>query len=342
MQVWRGSLISATLLIGVSALPADAEPTRIALLLPPAEAYKSPIRQIEQALVKRGHVCEVFELPAIQQAAEAGDREPPAPAATSSAPAADDERSLPEVAAALERVRAFRPALIVTAGNNATALALHAIPDIPVVFCEVPNALDRGFMAADAPQRSRVTGITTDISPSDQIGWLNRLAPKVRRLGILCSDNSRRTAEAMAVPARAKGISIELVSAGKDSFAAAVAELNAKGCDGVLMIADANVYNSPNAQALLLWGLRGRKPVWAFSANLVKAGAFGAIYADGREMPAQMAELIDKIVRGEKPVALGLQYPRATQRAINEQTADLIGISIPADAVKETVRFGRK
>ncbi|GMV96809.1 MAG: hypothetical protein AMXMBFR83_11690 [Phycisphaerae bacterium] len=317
----------------------QAEPQRIAIIRPSAEVYKEPVDHIKDSLTRAGYTCLVVELPALP--AEGAGPGSGGGSATTSAPGESDLAAPRETERVVQQVREYGPTLIVAAGANAAALVLHAVPKVPVVFCAVPNALDRSFLAVDTPLKSRVTGVTTDVDPKAQIEWMRRLSPKLTRLGVLYSENSRRTAEALAEPGKAKGISVILIPAGKETFAAAIQELNARQCDGALMIADAHIYNSPNAQALLLWGLRGRKPVWSFSANLVKAGAFAALSAEADDLSDQTVELVKKVISGEKPEKLGLQYPRSLQRAVNRQTAKLIGISLENRLLDEMVTFGR-
>jgi ABC-type uncharacterized transport system substrate-binding protein len=189
----------------------------------------------------------------------------------------------------------------------------------------------------------RLAGLTTDISPDDQIRWIKKLSPRVETLGILYSERSRRTVEAIARAAERKHVRVEAIVATKDQFGKAVQALSDRGCDGALMIADAEVYDSTNAQSLLLWGLRGQKPVWAFSANLVKAGAFAGLYVDYSSMADQTVKTVKRILDGETPSKIGLVYPARPRAALNERTSEMIGVSIGRDALESlAMRFGKQ
>ena len=228
---------------------------------------------------------------------------------------------------ALKQVAEFKPTVIAAGGTTATQQALKAVADVPVVFFMVPNALDTPFLADDFPAQGRVTGVASDIDPVQQVDWIERTQPRLKKIGVLCSSHSRRTVAALEKAGQQHGLTVIVILANRDEFPKAIEELNESGCDGVLMIPDAQVYNSPNVQRLLLWGVRRKKPVWTFSANVVKAGAFSGLYCDSKAVGEQVAQLVRQVHDGKAPPAIGLRYPQYTARAVNVHTADMIGVS---------------
>jgi putative ABC transport system substrate-binding protein len=119
-------------------------------------------------------------------------------------------------------------------------------------------------------------------------------------------------------------------------------ELGDQGGEGVLMLPDASVYDSTNVRALLVWAIRQKKPVFTFSDNLVKAGAFAGQYTQPEELGRQTGELIRQILQGKKFENISLQYPNAVLVAVNERTAELIGIPLDDETMKGvTKRYGK-
>ena len=228
---------------------------------------------------------------------------------------------------ALKQVAEFKPTVIATGGTTATQQALKAVADVPVVFFMVPNALDAPFLTDDFPARGRLTGIASDIDPAQQVDWIKRTQPHLKKIGVLCSSHSRRTVAALEKAGQQRGLVLIPILVNRDEFPKAIEELNKSGCDGVLMIPDAQVYNSPNVQRLLLWGVRQKKPVWTFSANVVKAGAFSGLYCDSKAVGEQVAQLVREAHEGKAPPAIGLHYPHYIARAVNVHTAEMIGVS---------------
>ena len=288
---------------------------RVAILFRAQKSYQIATSSLEAALQRTGYECICIELPK-------RDDQP------------GRERALRQLASA-------EPSVIATTGADVTSFVLEKVPKTPVVFFMVPNARDASFVTDGNPHRNRVAGVTTDVSPEDQIDWIARLRPATRNLAILHSSRTQRTVEAFRAAGRKRGITITTIEADKNEFPKAIEALNTKGCNGVLMIPDARIYNAATIKRLLLWGIRQKKPVWTFSASIVRAGAFAGQYADSQAIGRQAAELIQNEINGTRPSDLGLQYPRHVGRAVNERSAEMIDIVLN-DAVigVETMRFG--
>jgi len=325
--------VCAVSAFSVSVRAAGNESRPVAIVLTPHTIYRAAATTIKDELTRAGHTCIIVELPhptpPVSQPVDTktADSKPKPPSPTEKA---------------LAKLIDAHPSIIVTVGVTATTQTLARVPDTPVVFCMVPNALDMPALAKDHPDRRRLTGVPTDLAPREYINWFKKLHPEIRTIGILHSDNSKRTAEAITIVAKTQGILIRSIKARRDEFIKAIDKLNEKKCQAVLMIPDARVYNSANAQRLLLWGLRQKKPVWAFSANIVKAGAFAGLYSDNEDIARQTALIVQKIMTGTKASSIGLQYSRAVRSAINERTADMIGISLSSSILDSfTERYGK-
>ena len=234
-----------------------------------------------------------------------------------------------------------KPTVIASAGAPATVFALQAFSDVPVVFFMVPNMVDAAFIGEDNPHRSRLAGVAADVSPDDRMEWIKRLHPACRNIAVLHSFRTKRTAEALSAAARRRGMTVKSLEADRQRFPDAIKALNNSGCDGVLMIPDAKVYNAPNVRRLLLWGIRQKKPVWAFSKSVVKAGALAGQYSDAESVGRQAAGLIQEVLAGADAASIGPRYPRRVLRAVNERTADMIRVRLPSGAVgADTARYG--
>jgi putative ABC transport system substrate-binding protein len=244
---------------------------------------------------------------------------------------------------ALRQLADAKPTVIATGGVRATLLAMEAHPRIPIVFFMVPNALDAPFIAKAKHTQTPLAGVATDIAPKDYADGFKDLHPACRRIAVLHSPHAKRTVQTLQAGLRPHGIQILPIDAKKDLFPKAIDVINSQPCDGVLMVPDANVYNAPNVQRLLLWGLRHKKPVWTFSANIVKAGAFAGLYADSEAIGRQAAQLITKMIAGIDAKTIGLHHPSQVRKAINLRTAERIGVPItPAIAKTMTVRYGER
>ena len=243
--------------------------------------------------------------------------------------------------AAAHAIQEARPTLIAAAGAAAGGFALEHTTSVPVLIFMAPNALDTPQLDDTSSQRARVACVAADVPPDRQLEWMLRVQPGIRRIGVLFSKRTARTVAALERAAAARRVEIGRIEADKDQFPRAIEALQAGNCDGVLMLPDAAVYNAPNVEHLLLWGVRNHKPVWAFSANVVKAGAFAGQFVEADAVVGETVEAIRKLMSGAPPSAVGVVFPSRISRAVNEHTSDMIGVPIPAGSIgPDTQRLG--
>ncbi len=313
---------AAVLLIASLAMPLGAEdpapPARIAILFGPQRSYRAAAFALKASLERKGHRCIRVELAR-----------------------KNDKASREQV---LKTLIAPDIGLIATAGNHATTFALEKTNKTPIVFFHVPNAPDAPFMRADRPTHpGRLSGVTIDVQPEAQLEWIKKLCPRVKAVAILHSRRTERTVEAFRRASEKSGIRVIAINADKGRFPEAIDALNASGCDGVLMIPDAKVYNAATIKRLLLWGLRKKIPVLTFSENVVKAGAAAGMYADSGAAIRQTSALIHDIVGGADPAAIALQYPKRIQKSVNLHTIQAIGAGLDLGVVRATTtKFGER
>jgi ABC-type uncharacterized transport system substrate-binding protein len=308
-----------------------AEGAMIAIVLTPHDTYRASASALEKALSEKGHKVQTFELP--RDASKLVQTRPVG------APAG--ELTDPDVIQVLTRVGEVKPVAILAVGETATVLAAEGTRKIPIIYCTVTNALDMPVNTKGDPRAAFAAGVTTDVSPKEQIQWVRKVQPRAGSLGVLCSEHSSKTAEAIRVAGEAAGLNVVVLKTTKEDFVKAVEAVSDKKCDGILMLADARIYDGTTAKHLLLWGVRNRKSVWAFSENFVRAGALSGSYADSESMVRQTTELVDKIVSGGNPATIGLQYPTQVRHAINERTGTLIGLNITQEALQAAgAKFG--
>jgi len=244
-----------------------------------------------------------------------------------------------ETAKAVRLVRSACPRLVVGVGLAATNVALRSWKDIPVLFCMAPNVKDQAF--GSAGDAGRLGGVTTDIDPSAQVAWILRLCPSLKRVGVLYSERTSQTFSVLNKAGQTRQVEMVGIRADKEQFAEALKELSGPGIEGVVMLPDASIYNSTNVRALLVWAIRQKKAVFTFSDNLVKAGALTGQYADPEAVGRQTGQWVCQVVKGQAD-GRGIRYPSEVLTAVNERTAELIGLSLEESVLDDvTKRYGK-
>ncbi len=316
-RVFFTSLLAAAVWNWPSAAGEFSPRQRIVILYSDQRTYREASECLGKVLEERGYESTQIELPSAEDATGH--------------------------AIAVEKLKGVQPSVIIAAGNAATTLALEEVPTTPVVFFMVPNGRDAPYMQADSGYKDRVAGLTTDISPRDQVEWIARSHPEASCVVAFHSKRTRHSVTELQRVATEFKLDIVPIEADKDKFPQAIDKLTASNCDGVLMVPDARVYNTPTIKRLLLWGIRHKKPVWAFSQNIVKAGAFAGTFPDLENVIQQTATIAQRVLKGEKPESIGMQYPEVVNRAVNQRTAEMISLPITKQMlIGEVIKYGEE
>lgn len=291
----------------VPAQPALAQSSNppIVVLFPEKDLYHQAADSLVEAQRKKGRDIELFALPESDATAQAR---------------------------AISAVRGKRPRLIVTGGSTLTAEVLREIVDVPVAFFMVPNAADAPFLQDGSTERKRVAGVTSDVSPAQQTEWALHADGRIKSLAVFCSPRSRMTVDKLASASRAHGVTIQSIETRADTIAEATNQATRSGVDGVLMIPDATIYNGASIQHLLVWGIREKRAVFAFSDKIVKAGALAGILTNPADVGKKTSDVVDQIIAGKSPGDIGIVYCEQVSRAINSHTARMI--SAPIDEAR--------
>ncbi len=293
-----------------------AESQRVGVVYGAKGPYSVAARKLAEDLGKSGYECRLFELPPHDDAAQKK---------------------------VIRQLVSYEPAALATGGTTATMMGLESLAGVPVIAFMVPNALDAPFLQRDYAHRERVVCVPSDIDPATQVEWIARTRPGCKRIAIPCSARTSKTVASITQAGQARGLDLKPVETSANDIPKLIDTLGKERFDGLLMIPDGQVYNSPNVQRILLWGVRQKKPVWAFSTNVVKAGAFSGVSCDSAAVGAQSAAMVTKVLKGARPATLGVQYPEHVDHAVNVHTAEMIEAPLDGDAFdKRVARLGER
>ncbi len=239
---------------------------------------------------------------------------------------------------ALRQLKSEQFDVIATTGSRATLAAAGAVANTPIIAFMVVNALDATWYDNSAEDGNRIACVSADVSPRTQIRWIRKSAPDVRRIAVLCSERTRVTAAALSKAAASQKLDLIKIESTRAEFAVAIDRLRTESIDGVLMVPDAQVYNAPNVQRLLLWGARQKRPVWAFSTKVVHAGAFSGLATEPEAVGKQAADVVVRVTRGAHPGTIGIMHAERVVRFVNTHTASMIDISLDPRVFDSTVK----
>lgn len=232
-----------------------------------------------------------------------------------------------------QKIRDLKPDLIVTIGSRSTAVVSQKIKDIPIVFCMVLNPVSSGFVQSMRSSGNNLSGASLDIPVKIQLEKFKLIVPKLKKLGVLFTQDSKQViVEAKRV---CKNIGIELVPEliySEKEIPEAVEAL-AQEVDGLWAVADTIIFTPQSSQYILLYTLRNGLPFMGFSPSFVKAGALFTLACDHKDVGRQAGELALGVLSGEVPSQIPITIPRMIYLCLNLRTADQIDLKIPEKIV---------
>ncbi len=245
-------------------------------------------------------------------------------------PGGDIERAQ---ALALELVR-LKPDVLLARSTPTTAALKRETGSIPIVFVNVTEPEQQGFVQSLARPGGNITGFTNFES---MIGgkWLQLLKevePRLARVAVMFNPQTAPFAELFlrSVQAAAPGLAVEVAAmpvrseAEIETSVMAFARLPA---GGLVVIPDS--FTGQHRDLVIALAARNRLP--ALYTNLVSTpnGGLIAYAVDTRDLMHRAAGYVDRILKGEKPADLPVQQPAKFQLSINLKTAKALGLTVP-------------
>jgi putative ABC transport system substrate-binding protein len=232
----------------------------------------------------------------------------------------------------VDELNAANVDVIITVGYTAAAAAKqHARGPVVVTNSGDPEATH--LVASLSRPGGNVTGISevaTELS-AKRLQLLKETVPTLNKVAMLWNaDDLGMTLRYQAAGAAAKGLDLTVQSLGvrePDDFGNAFATMDRDRPDGLLMVTDS--LTSLNRRRVFDYAAAHKIPAIYEYDFLVRDGGLMSYGPDGAEVMDRAAGLADRILKGAKPADLPLEEPTRFIFAINQKTADGIGLSIP-------------
>jgi putative ABC transport system substrate-binding protein len=225
------------------------------------------------------------------------------------------------------------PDVILANGDAAATMVQQLTRKVPVIFIAGSDPVADGLVQSLARPGGNLTGFSV-LEPSlgsKLLELLKGIAPRVARVAILFNPdnpgNRRLSTWAMAAAPR---FAVEVVAAPLRESTEIEAAMEQWGRDpdnGLIVPPDP----STNSHRKLIVELAARYRLPAIHA-LRAATTEGGLMSYGVDLPdlfRQAAAYADRIVKGENPAELPVQFPTKFELVINLKTAKALDLSVP-------------
>lgn len=227
----------------------------------------------------------------------------------------------------------LQPDVLVGRSTPTTAALQHETGTIPIIFVNVSEPVEQGFVQSLARPGGNITGFT-NFEASIGGKWLQLLKevdPRIVRVAVIYNPQTAPFAGSFLrfVQVAAPTFAVEAVAMPIQSDAdieAALTTFARQPPGGLIAIPDSFTVQHRD----LIIALTARHRVPALYSNLIStpSGGLMAYAVDTRDTMQRAAVYIDRILKGASPADLPVQQPAKFQLSINLKTAKALGLDL--------------
>jgi putative ABC transport system substrate-binding protein len=208
----------------------------------------------------------------------------------------------------------LQPDIIVTMGTTpGTAALRRETPMIPIVFANVADPVASGIVPRLNQPGGNITGFGGNEASlgGKLLELFSEIAPGLKRATIMFNPDLALVSVYMpSFETAARSLNVALITAPVHSDAeieTAIIALGREPGGGLVVMSDSfvNVHRAPIISA----AARNNVPAVSYQSNFARDGGLLSYGVDGVDTTRRAATYVDRILRGEKPGDLPVQFP---------------------------------
>jgi putative ABC transport system substrate-binding protein len=236
----------------------------------------------------------------------------------------------------------LQPDIILARSTPATIALQRETRTIPIVFDGVPDPVARGIV----PRLDRPSGNITGFGMIEAtlggkwLELLSEIAPGLKRAAIMFNPDAAALFSPDAAPApvfmpsletAARLLKVALITAPVHDDVEIETAITALGREpgGGLVVTPGTFYVTHRAPIISAAARNNVPAVYTFSEAASRDGGLLSYGADQGDSYRRAASYVDRILRGEKPGDLPVQFPTRYEMVVNRKTATALGLAIP-------------
>jgi putative ABC transport system substrate-binding protein len=224
----------------------------------------------------------------------------------------------------------LQPDIILAATTPVTRALQRETRTIPIVFLNVSDPIASGIVARLNQPGGNVTGFAT-LEATLGGKWLellSEIAPGLKRAAIMFNPDAAIASTFMpSLETAARSLKVVPITAPARSDAEIEAGIIALGREpGSGLVVMPDVWTAAHHAPIILAAARNNVPAVYEQPEIARDGG---LLSYGIERVDLFRRYVDRILRGEKPGDLPVQFPTKFEMVVNRKTANALGLAIP-------------
>jgi len=227
----------------------------------------------------------------------------------------------------------LQPDIIVVSTAPATAAVQRETRTIPIVMAAVGDPVASGIVPRLNQPGGNITGFAL-FEPTLGGKWLellSEIAPGLKRAAFMFNpDTVPAPAYMPSLETAARSLKVEPIIAHIHNDAEIETAVIALGCEpggGLVVVPD--IFMEKHRAAIISAAARNNVPAVYFFAFFARDGGLLSYSPDTVDLSRRAATYVDRILRGEKPGDLPVQFPTKFEMVVNLKTAKALGLTVP-------------
>jgi putative ABC transport system substrate-binding protein len=227
----------------------------------------------------------------------------------------------------------LQPDIILASGTAATIALLRETRTILIVFAVGVDPIASGIVARLDRPSGNITGFA-HLEASMGGKWLellSEIAPGLKRAAIMFNPDFPPASVYMpSFEAAARSFKVAPIIApvhSDEEIETAIIALGREPGGGLVAMADA--FMTPHRASIISAAARNNIPAVYHEFYFARDGGLFSYGADRVDTYRRAATYVDRILRGEKPGDLPVQFPTKFEMVVNLKTAKALGLNVP-------------
>ena len=231
---------------------------------------------------------------------------------------------------------------IATPSAQACAQALAKAPlDMkrPFLFTAVTDPVAAGLVKDLQHPGGDITGVSDLLPLEEHMKMVMTFKPGIKRLGLLYNAgeaNSKSLVAGIRELSGKMGFEVVEATAAKTADVFSAAKSLVGRADAIFIPTDNTIISA--LESVIKVGVENKLPIFAADVDSVARGAVAAMGFDYYKHGYQTGAMAARILKGEKPADIPVEFQKNLQLEINAKYAALMGVTPPAALLQKATR----